>query len=148
MKYLTYDQYINLGGNLDPATFSDYEFEAESLIDWYTFNRLKKLEEYPEELQRCVLRLISLAKMQADLLSGATGKYSASTSATGQAAIASQSNDGVSISYNMLSASEVYAALAAKGAGSTVERTIRQYLGSMTDAKGRNLFYRGLYEDE
>ena len=39
--YITYEQYKNYGGTLDEATFNEYEFEARSWVNWYTFNRLE-----------------------------------------------------------------------------------------------------------
>ena len=42
--YLAYPEYEEYGGTLDEATFRDLEFDAETEINWYTFNRLKKDE--------------------------------------------------------------------------------------------------------
>ena len=38
--YLAYEDYQNMGGTLDETAFNDFEFEAETIVDWYTFNRL------------------------------------------------------------------------------------------------------------
>ena len=38
--YLTYAEYTNMGGTLSETTFNDYEFRAEALINYATFNRL------------------------------------------------------------------------------------------------------------
>ena len=72
--YLSYEEYQNMGGALDETTFNDYRFEAETKIDWYTFNRLQKDEVIPEAVKRCVFRLIKLIQdmNQASIMDGAT----------------------------------------------------------------------------
>ena len=42
--YLTYEEYQAYGGQLDETSFNDLEYDAESTVNWYTFNRLKKPE--------------------------------------------------------------------------------------------------------
>ena len=151
--YLAYDKYIEMGGTLDSSTFEDFEFEAETLINWYTFNRLKKMneEDYPEDLTRCMYRLNQLAKMKADLINSSVGGIGigwTSTSEPTGTTIASQSNDGVSISYNTISASEAFEILNSNSKNNEIELTIRRYLNGMKDSLGRNILYRGLYPDE
>ena len=142
--YLTYEQYTGMGGTLDSTTFSNYEYEAEATLNWYTFDRLKDWESYPEAVLRCMVKLIELAKLEAELFFAVSG----SNTAGGTASIASQSNDGVSISYNTISASEAFNALQSKNHGNTVEMTVKRYLSGLKDSKGRNILYRGIYEDE
>ena len=137
--YLTYEEYEIMGGTLDEATFNDYCFEAEAKVNWYTFNRLKNDTIFPEEVKRCVYRLIGLlqdmAKATAD---------GADTDGSGLVAgIASQSNDGVSVSYNTLSAKDMF-----DNAQAQVEATIKQYLSYVTNELGKKLLYRGMYPDE
>ncbi len=138
--YLTYEEYTEMGGTLESTAFQNFEAESEAWINWYTFNRLNNLKEIPDELKKCVFKLIDLAKVHAELLAGISN--------TGGAGIASQSNDGVSISYNTISASEAFASLNSTNKGNLVEQTIRLYLNGIKDAKGRNALYRGVYEDE
>ena len=138
--YLTYAEYQEMGGTLDEATFNDYEFEAEALINWYTFNRLKNDTTFPTEVKRLMKYLISLAQQKANLL-GASGSGSAVD--TNGAAIASQSNDGVSISYNVLSASQLMESF-----NGSEDETIKKYLQGVTNEAGRKLLYRGLYPGE
>lgn len=137
--YLTYEEYVAMGGTLDATSYGNFEFEAESIINWYTFNRLKNDTEIPEAVKRLMKYLIDAAQKKADLLnvSGAEGV------ATSSAAIASQSNDGVSISYNVLSASELMNVLKDQESG-----TIQRYLQDVTNEAGRKLLYRGLYPNE
>lgn len=154
--YLSYSEYEDMGGTLDEVTFNDYEWEAETIIDWYTFKRLKKENAfpkgYPTEVKRCVNKLIQLAKCKADILAQAVGGTSAqsesSTEAVGSPMVASQSNDGVSTSYNIISASEAFSALTANSKGNLLEDNVKRYLNGVVDALGRKLLYRGVYEDE
>lgn len=139
--YLTYEEYQNMGGTLDETTFNDYCFEAEAKINWYTFNRLKKDKTFPEEVKRCVYHLIKLLQDMAAAMA-TTGDPSGSVSGT-TAGIASQSNDGVSISYNTLSAKDML-----ESSQSQVETTIKQYLYGVMNELGKKLLYRGLYPDE
>ena len=57
--------------------------------------------------------------------------------------IASQSNDGVSVSYNVLGASDAY-----KLCGSEIDGLIKRSLQYVTNELGRRLLYRGLYPGE
>ena len=146
--YLTYEQYTEYGGALDESAFDMYEFEAASKIDYYTFNRLKKgagfngqSEDVKEAVCRCEYRLISL--MQARDTANAVSGEGSDESSTAVAGIASQSNDGVSISYNVLSASE-----ANENAQAEIDKVIKVYLGACRNSLGQRLLYRGIYEDE
>ena len=140
--YLTYEQYQEYGGTLDETTFSDYEFEASTLIDWYTFNRLKDEMVYPEALTRLMYRLIQILTLQAQATGRAELDSSAETSGDNRT-IVSQSNDGVSISYNVLPASEI-----AEMCKKDLVNAIQMYLNGVTNSLGRKLLYRGLYPGE
>lgn len=137
--YLTYADYQNMGGTLDETTFNTFEFEAESLVDWYTFNRLRKFTDYPEALSKCMYQLITLTINQASIIN----PNGASASASNTQMIASQSNDGVSISYNTLSAKDAFDAN-----HKLAQQTINRYLSSVVDSLGRKVLYRGIYSDE
>lgn len=139
--YLTYEEYQDMGGTLDKTTFGDYCFEAEAKINWYTFNRLKGNTTYPEEVKRLVYKLVKLIQdMNSAMVVSGEGDGNSSGITAG---IASQSNDGVSISYNTLSARDML-----DTSQSQVENTIRQYLNGVTNELGKKLLYRGLYPDE
>jgi len=139
--YLTYEEYQSMGGTLNEATFNDYCFEAEAKINWYTFNRLKKDTTFPEEVKRCVYKLIKLLQDAAAALVVSGDDNGGLNGAV--AGIASQSNDGVSISYNTLSARDMLEA-----SQNQVTTTIEQYLNGVTNELGKKLLYRGLYPDE
>lgn len=153
--YLTYADYRNMGGTLDETTFNTFEYEAETIVNWYTFNRLKGETEYPEELARCMFRLIYLAKLEADAL--LLGKQVTVTrdaegevinTAETSANIKSQSNDGVSVSYNSVDASDIFGALSKNSKDNPLMNTVFRYLQGVRNSKGYRLTYRGLYPDE
>ena len=59
-QYLTYNEYKALGGSLDITPFNLLEYEARRIIDNRTLQRLKRIEEIPEEVKICVFSLINL----------------------------------------------------------------------------------------
>ena len=151
--YLSYEDYQNMGGTLDEATFNNFEYEAECIINWYTFNRLKGETEIPEEVAKCTNALIYLCKLKADaMMLGSqtitTVDEQTTKTVTTTASIASQSNDGVSISYNTVNASEMFKALNPFEMGGEVYNTINMYLYGVKNSLGKRLLYRGLYADE
>lgn len=152
--YLTYEQYQAYGGALDATAFAEYEFEARTWVDWYTFRRLVNDDVSDNEaVKRCVYKLISLAELQAQALSlgNQTTTITTGTSVTTitkDAPIASQSNDGVSISYNNVSASDMFNQLKQDARGNLIENTITQYLQGVKNSLGQDVLYRGLYANE
>lgn len=137
--YLTYDEYTQLGGStLEETAFEQLEFEASAIIDWWTFNRLRKQTEYPEAVKRCMFKLISLLQDK----QRATAVDPTSENAI-KPSIASESNDGVSTSYNTLSAKEAVDTIQKE-----VDQTIQTYLMGVRNSLGHNLLYRGVYPNE
>lgn len=147
--YLSFDDYIEYGGTLDETAFKDLEFDAESTINWYTFNRLKKPEWAEalksEELKRCTYQLIRLKQMELELLATSSGGIGVGTAWKKEAGITQESNDGVSVSYNTMSAGDLMAYF---NGSKTKEDLIRQYLESIVNDLGRKLLYRGIYPGE
>lgn len=85
-QYLTYQEYLALGGTLDEMPFNLLEFNARKKIDERTFGRLvNKGQEY-QEVKLCVYNMI-------------TTLNSYSSYDTQNKAISSESTDGYSISY-------------------------------------------------
>lgn len=139
--YLTYEEYNEMGGTeLEETAFENLEFEARTQIDWWTFGRLKNMESYPEAVKRCMMKLIELLdKQQKVLLVDAVdedGNVKAGL-------MASQSNDGVSSTYNVITGN-----MAVRVIQSQLNNTIRMYLQDVRDALGRKVLYRGLYPGE
>jgi hypothetical protein len=135
--YLTYDEYFSMGGTLDEINFTRLEFQAEAQINYATFGRLKNDKVIPEEVKRLTLYLIDLMEKKAAALS--LGKGSTGT----EAHITSQSNDGVSISYNGMAPSD----LIELGRVDSIN-AIKSYLEGVTNEAGHKLLYRGLYPGE
>lgn len=82
--YLTYEEYKALGGTLDLMPFNILEFEARRKIDNKTQNRLKNIENIPQEVKLCEYELINRLYGYASQESGN---------------VTSESTDGYSVSY-------------------------------------------------
>ena len=147
--YLDYQEYQNMGGTLEETAFNDLEFDAESTVNWYTFNRLKKPEWASvltsDELKRCMYQLIRLKQMEDALVASSGGMGGAGGSWTKEAGITQESNDGVSVSYNTLSSGELMGFL---NGSKTKQDLVNQYLGCILNDLGRNILYRGIYPGE
>ena len=147
--YLTYDEYTAYGGTLDETAFNDIEFDAESTVNWYTFNRLKRPEWKEalksEELKRCMYQLIRLKQMEDELLASSTGGSGFGVGWTKEAGITQESNDGVSTSYNTLSSGELMTHFNSED---TKQNVVNKYLSCVLNDLGRNLLYRGIYPGE
>ncbi|MBQ6503111.1 MAG: hypothetical protein IJI57_04260 [Flexilinea sp.] len=88
MDYLTFDEYQSWGGKLDETAFARLSYKAKRKIDTRTFNRLTNAAEIIEPVKRLMFELI-----------GVLGN-SDSTSENYTPAIASEGNDGYSISFS------------------------------------------------
>lgn len=141
--YLTYEQYTNMGGTLSEAVFLDCEMEAEMLVNWYTFDRLKNDTEFSEDVAKCMYMLIKYVALQSGLDgTGGSDDGSGSSSSSG-GTVASYSNDGVSVSYNVLSAQELM-----DNSKSKIANIIKMGLQGVVNSLGRKVLYRGLYPGE
>lgn len=147
--YLSYDEYKEYGGTLDEATFRDLEFDAETEINWYTFNRLKRDEWKSiletDELKRCVYQLIRLKQMETELLASSAGGAGWGIGWTKEAGITQESNDGVTTKYNTVSAGDLMAYF---NGGKTKVDLINKYLNGVLNELGRSILYRGVYPGE
>ena len=83
-QYLSYEEYMVLGGTLKEVPFNELEFECRRLIDSRTQNRLKNTNEIPQEVKMLENKMIqmlqgyyiSLEKAQKGLQSEKTDGYS------------------------------------------------------------------------
>lgn len=83
-QYLSYDEYLSLGGTLDEVPFNELEYECRRIIDSKTQNRLKAVDVIPEEVKMLENKMIqelqgyyiSLNKAQSGLQSENTDGYS------------------------------------------------------------------------
>ena len=145
--YLTYAEYQSYGGQLDETSFTDLEYDAESTVNWYTFNRLQKPEwaavlDTPE-LKRCVYQLVRVKQLEYELLAASSGGWGLSWGK--EAGIVQEMNDGVSTTYNVLSSAEL---LAFASGTKPKKEIIDRYLGSIVNDLGRKVLYRGIYPGE
>ena len=85
-QYLTYQEYLALGGTLDEMPFNLLEYNARKKIDERTFGRLVDREQEYQDVKLCVYDMI-------------TTLNSYSSYDTQNKAISSESTDGYSISY-------------------------------------------------
>lgn len=147
MLYLNYEEYQAYGGTLDETSFQDLEFDAESTINWYTFNRLFKDEWKAvletEQLKRCVYQLIRIKQLELELL--ASGGMGGGIAWKKEPGIIRESNDGVTTEYSVLSTGEL---LAYANGSRPKKDIIDRYLGSIVNDLGRKLLYRGIYPNE
>ena len=140
--YLTYDEYVQMGGTeIAETAFENLEFEARTQVDYYTYNRLVNEEEFPEAVKRCMFKLIELLRAKEEIFQSSLPTTDGTTAqVTG---IDSQSNDGVSISYNVMSASEII-----RQSKNGITTIISRYLGNVRNSLGQKVLYRGIYPNE
>lgn len=86
-QYLTYEEYKRLGGTLGEMPFNILELKARQVINERTQNRLKNIEEIPQEVKICVYDLINTMN-----------KYNLSNNST-SSNISSENTDGYSVTY-------------------------------------------------
>lgn len=58
-QYLTYAEYIELGGTLEEVPFNELEFECRKIIDSRTQNRLHSVTDIPDEVKMCEFKMIN-----------------------------------------------------------------------------------------
>lgn len=92
MTYASFDYYTDrYGGELiqDADEWAKYERKARRLVDMYTFNRLTDKQDQDEIVKDCVCELAEAVKVFDDNAFKDGGKV-----------ISSQSNDGVSVTFD------------------------------------------------
>lgn len=85
-QYLTYEEYMVLGGTLEEVPFNELEYECRRIIDSRTQNRLKNADEILQEVKMLENKMIqtlqgyyvSLNKAQSGIASVNTDGYSES----------------------------------------------------------------------
>lgn len=122
--YLTYSEYTERGGTLAPADFMQQEYDARKRIDRWTDMRVQNMDEVPEDVKMCMMRLIALGAS-----AGAEAQMSNPT-------VTSFNNDGYSESFgNVLSAEDADAAM---------NQIIQTGLYGVLNDYGVPLLYRGV----
>ena len=126
MSYLTYSEYLEYGGTLEETAFNRLSYKASRKIDRMTFNRLQNDTEIGEPVKRLMFELI-----------GVIGNND-TTSESYSPAIASEGNDGYSVSY----ASTGF--LSPDAADKKVDSLIEEYLQFEKAQNGQYLLSCGL----
>ena len=119
MKYLTYEEYKQMGGPLEETAFSRFAFGAEQTVRRATFGRVDRMKEVPKAVKWLVFELVGRAWQKEE----------------GTARVASESVGSWSRSYQAQTAEE--------GRADT-DALIRDYLAMETDDNGIPLLYLGV----
>lgn len=123
MRYLTYDEYISIGGTLDKTAFERVIVAACMVVDRHTQKRLQAVYEPSEAVLACIRDLCEYIYRDNDL----RGRQLASKS---------QSAGGVS-------ESETYATKTGQEVNAEMCNIVYRYLSTETDDNGTPLMYRG-----
>lgn len=120
MQYLTYEEYVEIGGVLEKTAFNRNIDRVCGVIDNATYGRVEQMTEIPRQVKACCRELVEYFKNE-------TGKTITSKS---------QSAGGIS-------ESESYATKTAEDIQTETANIIFDYLGSVKNEKGTPLLYRG-----
>jgi hypothetical protein len=122
MQYLTYEEYLSIGGALDLTAFERYIDRACGFVDLHTQSRLQSVLEVSQRAKACVRDLV---------------EYLANNLSSGKAVTSkSQSAGGVS-------ESESYATKTTDEINAEMFNIAYDYLATEKDDCGTPLMYRG-----
>ena len=122
MIYLTYEEYLNIGGICDLTAFNRFSDRAFGIVDNATHNRIECMDNVPQRARALCRDLV---------------EYLARNDTTEMAVTSrSQSAGGVS-------ESESYATKTADDMYGDIQNMLYDYLGNEKDDKGTPLLYRG-----
>ena len=127
-QYLTYEEYMTLGGTISQMPFNLLEFETRKKIDNRTQNRINSIKEKPQEVKLCVNAMINTL-----------AQYVIDNSKRINKNIASESIDGYSVSY--ITGSQVQEAIKSKR--SELEDIMQTYLGNVKTSDNIPVLYLG-----
>lgn len=122
MTYLTYEEYLNIGGICDLTAFNRNIDRACGVIDNATHNRIECMAEVPKQVKALCRDLV---------------EYLARND-TSEIAVTSRSQSAGGVSE-----SESYATKTADDVYSDIQNMIYDYLLNVTDDNGTSLLYRG-----
>lgn len=123
-KYLTYKEYVQMGGTANQTAFPPLELKARKRIDRLTDSRVQNMREVPEAVKFCAFALIGME------------------SGVG---IEAQVTNPVVTSFNTDGYSESYGhALSADEADKAMNRLVGEYLFGEVDDEGVPLLFRGV----
>lgn len=122
MQYITYQEYLEIGGTVDITAFNRSIYRVCGIIDGATFRRIEKMSVIPEAVKALCRELMDYLTVNTTAERTVTGK--------------SQSSGPVS-------ESESYAVKSNEEQAEEINNIICDYLLSVTDDKGTPLLYRG-----
>lgn len=122
MIYLTYDEYVRIGGILDLTAFNRTVTRVSGMIDNATFCRIEKMSKVPENAKHLCRDLI---------------EYLARNNVT-ELTVTSRSQ-----SAGAVSESESYKVKTSEEMQEEISKMIYDYLGGCFDDNGNLLLYRG-----
>ena len=121
MAYITFEEYVSLGGKCNEDTFPLLQYDIETLMDYVTENRLSKLVDklgyVPEEVKMLEVQLVNI-----------------SSSTSSKEGVSSYSNGIESFSYDT-----------SKSSLDIMEETVSKKMFQYLYTKYPELFYRGRY---
>ena len=121
MAYITFEEYVSLGGKCTEDTFPLLQYDIETLMDYVTENRLSKLLDdlgyVPEEVKMLEVQLVNI-----------------SSSTSSKEGVSSYSNGIESFSYDT-----------SKSSLDIMEETVSKKMFQYLYTKYPELFYRGRY---
>lgn len=123
-KYLTFNEYRQLGGKMEESSYQLLEFEIEKEINKRTQNRLAKLKDYPFDLKICVLKMVDVFEQYKSLEQQ-------------NKAVTSEGIDGYSISYRKLEKDDIDAK------NTELEKIMRRYLSEIM-VDGEQILFLGV----
>ena len=129
MGYITYKEYVELGGVLSESDFPKAYRRARAELDNVTFGRLRNESEVDSDVKACLAEMI-------DLCAAGFALYS---SPDGVQAVQSVSNDGVSVSYATATVGDWFATVYPN----RVREIAQLYLSGKRNRNGVQLLYRG-----
>ena len=123
--YLTYEEYLDMGGGASDSAFARLEAKARAILDRITFGRIRGEKPARQNVKYCMYDLIAALEAEENVGSIAAGRE-----------IASMSNDGVSVSFA--------AGQSARSGPARMAAIARSWLGDEVDAYGTPLLYAGV----
>ena len=127
-QYLTYEEFMTLGGTISKMPFNILEFEARNKINNRTQNRINNMKDKPQEVKLCVNAMINTLV-----------QYVVDNSKDINKNIASESIDGYSVSF--ITGSQVQEAIKSKK--SELEDIMQTYLGNVRTSDNIPVLYLG-----
>lgn len=124
-QYLTYEEYVALGGTMDQSAYPMEEFKARKHIDYLTDSRVQAMLEVPQAVKMAMMTLIQLE---------------------GKIGVSAQVSNPIVSSFNTDGYSESYGSVADQitAARNSAMKTVRDMLFGVNDDRGVPLLYRGL----